>query len=172
MSDIKLETISPQELKIIDWFKSFNLINVISDFVEREDSYTRFVSGIMGWQWEDEFMASCELRDFVCVKDGLNSRHDLTVNGKKVQCKFSASKDRVDIRNKDKTFNRRYRPGDFDYMALKSLDDVYIVPIGALLTKDLTETRQSVRISEIAHFHEKYEVFDVQDTSECGKEQG
>ena len=159
MSLIQLDTITIQESKILSWLRDNNLTNHMSDFVERPDAHNRFVSGIMGWQWEDEFATLCELRGFSCSKPKLDTQFDWVVNSKLVQCKFSMSTRSVDIRNKDKTFNRRYRPDAFDYMAIKSNNDVYVVPINLLLDSTLTQTKQSVKIEDIAGFKDNYEVF-------------
>jgi len=157
MNHIRLDTISPQELEILNWFKSNDLTNNISDFIRRPDAYNRFLSGVMGWHWEDEFLSQCKIRGFTCTKAGLNSRFDIMVNNNKVQCKFSASSDSIDIRNKDKNSNRRYKLGDFHYMAISNIKNVFIVPINALMTQDLTETISSVKINDILIYKDNYE---------------
>jgi uncharacterized protein YkuJ len=113
----------------------------------------------MGWQWEDEFKTMCELHGFECDKPGLNNRHDLLVNNKRVQCKFTTAKNRIDLRKNG--HNEKYKPEDFDIMALNISLEIYIVPIYYLLNSDLTEVKTSVKIDEITQFKDNYEVFNV-----------
>lgn len=157
MLPITSETISPQEHEIVEWFRINKFTNYFSDFIKRGDSYNRLLGGIMGWHWEDEFKIICELQGFKCEKPGLNNRHDLLVNNKRVQCKFTVAKNRIDLRKNG--HNERYKPNDFDIMALNINMDIYIVPINFLLDENLTQTRSSVKIDEIKKFKDNYQCF-------------
>lgn len=159
MSPTTLDIISHQELSILEWLRSKDFINYFADFIKRDDAYGRLLGGVMGWHWEDEFRAVCELHGFECDKPGLNSRHDLMVNNKRVQCKFTTAKNRIDLRKNG--HNEKYKPNDFDIMALNVSMNIYLVPIDYLLNKDLTEVRTSVKIDEISQFKDNYEVFNA-----------
>ena len=155
-----LDIITPQELKVLDWLRTNELTNQISDFIQRSDAYTRLISGIMGWHWEDEFKTLCELHGFTCSNISLSNRYDLIVNDKKVQCKYTVSTSRVDIRHRgSRLTGGKYKAGDFDVMAIRSRNDIFIVPIDVLLDDTLTQTRSSVKIDEIVSYKDKYEVF-------------
>ena len=156
-----LDCINPQELKILSWLEANKLTNMFSDFISRSDAYSRLISGIVGWQWEDEFRTLCELRGFVCEHAPLGQRYDLMVNSYKVQCKSSFATCSIDIRNKDKENNRRYLPGDFDFMAIYSNEEVYVVPISSLLDDTLTKTRASARIDFLQPFKDNFGVFNA-----------
>jgi hypothetical protein len=160
-----LESITPQELKIVEWLRNKSLTNYLSDFIERSDSHNRFITGIMGWHWEDEFKTLCELHSLECIRAPLNSRYDVMVNSNKVQCKFTSSSSRIDIRNKNKEENRRYKPCDFDFMAIKSNENIYIVPISSLLDKTLTQTKQSIKIEDILIYKDCYEQLQTTSTT-------
>lgn len=161
MNLIILDTINHQELKIIEWLRQHKFTNYFHDFTNRGDSIRRLAGGIMGWHWEDEFKAMCELHGFKCEKPALGERYDLVVNNKRVQCKFTMmSKTRIDLRKNG--HNEKYKPGDFDIMALNISMDIYIVPIPVLLNKDLTETKSSVTINQIQPYKDNYEVFNEQ----------
>lgn len=162
MNLITSESITPQELKIIQWLNINKFTNHLSDFIEREDAYNRLVSGIMGWQWEDEFRAICELQGFECSKPPLGDQYDLLVNNKRVQCKFTIYDDRIDLRSKRGATgckNRHYDNNDFDILALNSNMTIYIVPISSILVEeDLTRVKKSVKIADLEQFKDNYEV--------------
>lgn len=107
----------------------------------------------MGWNWEDEFHLLCLDKGLTSEKALLGNRHDSIVNGYKVQCKFSADKRKVDIRNKDKTTKRKYRVGDFDFLAVKVADfGILIIPESELVcSKNPGLLISSIHVEDYIH---------------------
>lgn len=146
-------TISPQENNVLHWLRTNNLTQDFCNFIARSDAYTRFLTGTMGWNWEDEFHLLCMEKGLTSEKAILGARHDSIVNGYRVQCKFSADKKKVDIRNKDKTTQRRYKIGDFDFLALKVVDfGILIIPENELVcSKKEGLLVNSIRVEDYIH---------------------
>ena len=169
MSLINLETIKPQELELLTQLRAWNLVDDFCSFLTRPDAHSRLVTGVMGWQWEDNFQQICELRGLSCKRVGLNTKYDVLVNGKRVQCKFSNSATRVDIRNKDKNSNRRYSKDDFDFLALRvhPTTSTFIIPVERLIKQGTDSLLGSIDVNAFAEFLDKYEVLHaVQDLPE------
>jgi hypothetical protein len=124
---------------IEQWLKKHNLFDAMNSFIKRPDSLSRFTSAILGWTWEQDFQRLCGLNGIKCVACGkLDSRYDLIANGYRIQCKHTSKWPIIDIRNKDKNNNRRYLVGDFDFIAIRSLNKVFIIPQDKL-PKDSTK---------------------------------
>lgn len=147
-----LEYINHQELKIIDWLRDKSLTDSFTRFLKRGDSYNRFITGISGWIWEDEFIDICKALGYHVYKPELNNKYDVCVNGFKVQCKFTADKKKIDLRNKDKNTNRRYYVNDIDFFAIKIINKNFLVPANSIIDADLTFLKKSVKIKDIENF--------------------
>lgn len=111
------------------WFKKHDLLDAMKDFIKRPDAFNRITSGVLGWTWEKDFQKLCKINNIECVEcNDLDSKYDCIANGHRIQCKHTSKWPTVDIRNKDKNNNRRYMIGDFDFIAIRSLSSVYIIP--------------------------------------------
>ena len=92
----------------------------------------------------------------------LDSQYDCWVNGFRVQCKHTSSAEKADIRNKNKTTKRRYRMDDFDILALRSANVVYLIPIGELQHPQRRGfARHSIKLADYVAYKEEWELFNV-----------
>lgn len=129
---------NPKHEQILEWLKAHQLLEHFQQFVERPDAFARLTSGMMGWGWEQDFMNLCKKNGLDYEEpQSLNQRFDCTVNGLRVQCKHTSKYPRVDIRNKNKNTKRKYVVSDFDIMALRSMADVYLIPVQSFPTTKL-----------------------------------
>lgn len=159
-----LEKVADQmckEQELLKWIRKHGLLDGVTSFIKRPDAHNRFITGVLGWQWEDEFELECQKRGMVTAQAPLGHRYDVMVcQSCRVQCKFSNSAKSIDIRNKDKTSNRRYRKDDFDYMAIRAYatNETFIVPIIALLDKDGEYTRQKANLDNLQAYKDRYDL--------------
>jgi len=150
-----LENIKHQEPSeiISKWFIDNNLEKQMLLFINRKDSYTRFITGINGWIWEDEFIDICKQKGFHISKSALGEKHDVIVNGFRVQCKFSANSKKIDLRNKGKN-TRKYHKDDVDFFAIKTIETYYVVSSLDLLSDDEQFLLTSIKIENLKKFKE------------------
>jgi hypothetical protein len=157
---MSLETIRPQELELLSKLREWNLIEELNNFLTRPDAHNRLVTGVMGWQWEDNFRTICDLRGLSCTEVRLGEKHDWIINNYRVQCKFSNAFPRIDIRNKNKESNRRYKKDDFDFLALRvhPVSSTFIIPSSRLIEGDTGFLKLSLDINEFADCIDNFEV--------------
>ena len=116
-----------------------------------------------GRRWEREVEAMAASRG-LAVEPG-DGRGDLKINGRTVQCKHidaSRSGDTLDIANMRPVGangnHRGYLVGEYDVLALRHQDFIYIIPSQQLDAGDGT-LRSRVRLSEINEFRDAWDVF-------------
>lgn len=116
-----------------------------------------------GKRWESEVQNLAEARSLT-VEPG-ESRGDLKINGRTVQCKHidaSRSGDTLDIANMRPVVanggHRGYLAGEYDVLALRHQEHVYLIPAECLKAGDGTLLGR-VRLSEIERFRDAWCVF-------------
>lgn len=146
--------------KISDWLEAYDLVNDMCTFIKRPDAYTRFVTGISGWSWEDQLKKACNLMGLSWEKaESLDRPYEYIINSLKVQCKLTTCVGKCDIRSKNKNNNRRYLIDDFDILAVKvknlSGDKFFVIPSKALVDskKDCTSLKGGINLN----LYNKYE---------------
>ena len=118
-----------------------------------------------GKRWESDFAAACRERG-LCVEEP-QGREDLRVNGLKVQCKHIdqvQKSGRIDITNripvKSNGGLRGYVTSECDVLALKHVDELFLVP-SATLCDDNGIIQKSVYPSSLRRFLDYWEVFET-----------
>lgn len=124
-----------------------------------EDSHEK------GTRWEREFSGMAADRG-LAVEDGAG-REDLVVAGVRVQCKHIdalRSGDTLDIANMRpvgaNNGHRGYMIGEYDVLALRHGDGVYLIPATWLDAGNGTLASR-IRLSLIGQFRDAWEVFDT-----------
>lgn len=116
-----------------------------------------------GKRWEREVESMAAARG-LAVEPG-DGRGDLKINGRIVQCKHidaSRSGDTLDIANMRPVGangnHRGYLVGEYDVLALRHHDCIFMIPSQRLDAGDGT-LRSRVRLSEIEEFRDAWTVF-------------
>ena len=84
-----------------------------------------------GYQFEKDFLAECRSRGLDAGKASGGGHVDLVVAGRRVQCKHVTPNDAGDvfIQPGQRSY---YLPTDFDVLAMKSDESLYIIPMQSL----------------------------------------
>jgi hypothetical protein len=126
---------------IIAFLELYGIVKDFHEFIDSSDLDEAFrrITGVLGFQWENEFISECKSRNIPCVPaDSQSLPYDCVANGnKRVQCKSTSYTNRIDIRSKKKDSNRRYDVTDFDVMAVRILSphkkDFFFIPVSDLV---------------------------------------
>lgn len=149
---------------IITWLQQHNLESDMLEFIKRHDAFTRLASGMNGWRWQDELLELCKTNRIPASEAKSKSLpYDCVVNFKRVQCKSTCYQERIDIRSKKASTNRRYSIFDFDVLALKLITDkgksYYFVPSEALIDKsNYPYLSGSIQIADYRHYRDDWSV--------------
>lgn len=110
-----------------------------------------------GFKWEKEFAQLSRDRGFD-VKPRTDSKHDVIVNGKRVQCKES-SKDclcRTPITGRD--YHGYYRE-DWDVLAFRHTNVLLIIPVESLLLDDGRCVLNNISLNKWRIWEDRWDVF-------------
>lgn len=154
-----------EEQDILDWLNKTNLKDEFHLFIQRDDAYTRIVTGLGGWRWEEEFELLCNQKGLAyTAPKSKTSVYDGEANGLKVQCKATCLAKAFDIRCKKKKCNRRYEIGDFDVLALKvyshGASQYFFIPSSTLVDpKNPTMLVGRIRLQDVVLYVDNWEIF-------------
>lgn len=111
---------------------------------------------IKGYAFEKEFALECRKRGLRVVRR-TGGHVDMCVCGKRVQCKCVTPNQlgQVFIQPGQRTW---YEPSDFDVLAMKSNDNLYIIPMECL-PKTNSHVRIQIRPSSFRRFIDAWDVF-------------
>ena len=125
-----------------------------------------------GALWEDQFREKCEERNLTVTKD-LSGRHDMEVNGYRVQCKITdyVPKTSGDAPRRVKIGTMRsikanggrygYTIDDHDVVALLTGDQIYLIPADQIKNPQRPEFfKGSIRVEDYKHCIDAWSVFD------------
>lgn len=149
---------------IIAWIKEKNLRDEFFEFIQRPDAYTRVVTGLCGWRWEEELELLCKQQGFRWKASSSKcAPYDGEINGMKVQCKATCAVKAFDIRCKKKENNRRYTITDFDVLALKVYgktgNQIYFVPADVLRADGTNLLLMRIRLDYIVSYLDNWDIF-------------
>lgn len=84
-----------------------------------------------GYRFEKEFVQACRSKGMRTRKPSRQGHVDVVVNGKRVQCKHVTENNvgQVFIQPGQRTW---YEPEDFDVLAMKCKEAIYIIPMSSL----------------------------------------
>jgi hypothetical protein len=121
------------DIKIIQWIKDNDLKEMLLSVMKRPDAYTRFLTGVGGWHFEEEFSNKCTDLKILCkiAQKGLPYDFITGENKWRVQCKLTCL-EHIDLRSKIKK-SRNYSLDALDILAIKMINkngnNYYIVPL-------------------------------------------
>jgi hypothetical protein len=151
---------------IIKAMKDHGLIDSMYAVLKRPDGIGRLSTGILGFNWEMELVELAKARGMEAVDlSHKNLTFDILINGLKVQAKSTYSRHRMDIRPTKPLVGshaRRYKVGDFDVMAIKTIYGIHFVPAAELHDCKLAGyIRASIAAGDLVRFREAWEALCV-----------
>lgn len=117
-----------------------------------------------GDKFEREFACLAEEHQLHAERSHKNAPFDFVVNGLKVQCKYRTigADGRVQLcfgRRNNGAEKNGYVASEFDVLALKCGESVYIIPTQALLCKDGQRIKNKLRITTLKNFADNWGAF-------------
>jgi hypothetical protein len=111
-----------------------------------------------GYRFEKEFVQACRARGLKTRKPSCQGHVDVVVNGKRVQCKHVTQNDvgQVFIQPGQRTW---YEQQDFDVLAMKCNESVYIIPMSSL-PKTNGHVRIQIKPRAYRRFIDFWQAFD------------
>ena len=134
-------------------FKNLLLLSLKDSTVVTEQVFENSLAApqLLEYQSIKRFDEKCKERNWNVIRCPYSQlAYDVTVNNKKIQCKFSSEKESLKIRfHLSKTVNgemhQPYEKGDFDFVMLESSHDkgnFYIIPQSELIKREYMKTKK------------------------------